>query len=294
MPVQRDRFGRFKNASRPRERTTQRLQARGQDEGEEKQDQIALLQPPPKPLDVPTPDGEDYSLEDDNVEEHDLLLERVKSGIEYTKSRKAQNLPVLQTTRFSIHLAAKKQKPSEAHTAALSLLRASPATIIYTAKDREVFELGCKNLYMVAEGVGHTSPIGPQWWVDKSAAEIKAGPLAAEEDLRKAHAKIKELETNRRKRVLPTQKQINMDWKLAEGLRRQKEGLEMFAAEDEGQEQAEEDTYEDDGVWNGQEDEGMGSELDVEQQDAYGEGGGWNDQKDDVSFELTVQDEEQY
>ncbi|KAH7384201.1 hypothetical protein DE146DRAFT_769901 [Phaeosphaeria sp. MPI-PUGE-AT-0046c] len=232
MTLRRDQMGRFVQAAQPREQMTRRAQIHLRDEDKAQQDETVLLSQSSASGNVLMSDGEQYFSGDDDVAEHDSFLERVHSAIEYTNSQLSQHLPILQTIHFSVRLPVDNHKPPESHVTALSLLRSSQAINICTSETHEVFELGCPSPYMVAACVGHTSSTDPQWWMNKSAAEIKAGPLAGKEDVRRAQAKTNELETKRRKRNLPTKKQTDMDWKLVEGLRRQESGLEMFDADD--------------------------------------------------------------
>lgn len=243
MLPQRDRSGRFKKAGGRLKRAAQQLQARHQDEGQVQLDEVAPPVLPSAPLDLPMSHKQNLFVHE-TVGYDAFFLERIQSAIDYTHSQLSQNLPILQTTRFLVQLPSASFEPPQAHVTALTLLRSCAAPIVYTSDTHNVFELGVPSPYMVAGSVGHTLINDPQWWMNKSAAEVKAGLFADEEDVRKAQAKIKEVETKKRKRTAPTKKQTNIDWKLAEGLRRQEGGLDMFDVEDEDF-QNEEDEEED-------------------------------------------------
>ena len=73
----------------------------------------------------------------------------------------------------------------------------------------------------------------PQWWIGKTAAETKAGPLADEYDVRRAAATLKGMQTKKGRKKEMTSREEEMEWKLKEGLRRQKVGLTMSDEEDE-------------------------------------------------------------
>jgi hypothetical protein len=169
----------------------------------------------------------------------------------------------MQTTRFEIPFQTATYTPSDINLIALALLDSIPAVVIYTSPSFIIYELGIPVPYFVAESSGISLIHTPQWWIDKSAAEIRAGPWADETDLRKAESKMKELETKRRKTVRKTSKQKEIEWKLEEGLRRQEAGLKMY---EDGKD--EEDACDDgdkvgDGE-NGEEDESEIDEMHVE------------------------------
>jgi hypothetical protein len=79
---------------------------------------------------------------------------RTHSGTNYTTMRLSQNLPIQQTTRFSIPRRSDDYKPSGTEVAALNLLqaRSSPAIIVYQGPCYIVSELGMPNIFVVPEG----------------------------------------------------------------------------------------------------------------------------------------------
>jgi len=95
----------------------------------------------------------------------------------------------------------------------------------------------------------------PQWWIGRTAAEIKAGPLADEYDVRSAAATMKERKRDR------TSRKEEMDWKLQEGLRRQEARLRMSDDEEDGDESLE--SGDDDDEDDGEEEEEQGSYEDL-------------------------------
>ncbi|KAL5119923.1 hypothetical protein ACEQ8H_002021, partial [Pleosporales sp. CAS-2024a] len=154
------------------------------------------------------------------ADEHDqALLDRIYTALAYTQPRLSRGLVVTQTKHFTIPLPTTTFTPSPAQTAALDLLRASPAvTTICTAPAYVVFELGVPTPYLVPESIGIHTHHDPQWWAGKSAAEIRAGPLADKADLKKTVGIQKGIETRRAKlRGKKTKRQEEIDWKLDEG-----------------------------------------------------------------------------
>jgi hypothetical protein len=172
-------------------------------------------------------------------------LERIREAIEYTRSRMSQGLPLMQTTRFEMWLETATYKPSKTEVHAFELLGDSLATIIFVHPDYIVYELGIPPPDLVVAAVGVASRHTPQWWVGKSAAQIRAGPWADAADLRKAEAKVKEMETKRRREKpgYKTLRQEENESKLKEGFRRQNAGLAMCSDEEE-EEKEEEDPEE--------------------------------------------------
>jgi hypothetical protein len=81
----------------------------------------------------------------------------------------------------------------------------------------------------------------PQWWVGKTAAETKAGPHADEYDVKRAAAHLKGLQTKKNKKKVLTVREKEIEWKLKEGMRRQKAGLKMWDGE-EDENESEEDS----------------------------------------------------
>ncbi|KAF2825718.1 hypothetical protein CC86DRAFT_370637 [Ophiobolus disseminans] len=151
----------------------------------------------------------------------------------------------MQTTRFTMPLPTKTYIPSSSETTALNLLRSSSAITILTAPDFGVFELGIPVPYLLPQGsVGHIIHT-PQWWVGKSAVEIKAGPYAEPSDLKKAAASLKGLATKKSKKTCKTAKERDIENKLEEVLRRQEAGLPMCERDGDGEGSDEEDIEDD-------------------------------------------------
>jgi hypothetical protein len=155
----------------------------------------------PSSLPTPSPEpsadsaGEELFSEEDYDHEIDPLLARIQLGIAYTNSRSEKNLPLMQTTRFVIPRPTATYAPSVRHTYALSILSASSAILVLTSPTHTVYELGMPTPYIVPEGAGVRLVHTPQWWVGKSAAEVKAGPYANEIDIRRAAGNLKGLVT---------------------------------------------------------------------------------------------------
>ncbi|EUC47277.1 hypothetical protein COCMIDRAFT_49612, partial [Bipolaris oryzae ATCC 44560] len=106
------------------------------------------------------------------------LLTRIQSGLSYTRIQHSLNLPITQTTRFSL------SPLSPSHLPALRLLR-KHATRISSSPTHEVYELGIPRPDWVQEGA-IAGVHDAQWWMGKSRAEIKAGPWADEGDVKVA------------------------------------------------------------------------------------------------------------
>jgi hypothetical protein len=95
--------------------------------------------------------------------------------------------------------------------------------------------------HFVAEGSGIRLLHSPQWWVGKSAAEIRAEPMADEYELSRVKSKIQELEMKRIKKCgRTTVRETEIESKLEEWMRRQEAGEDMFDDGDE-EEESEED-----------------------------------------------------
>jgi hypothetical protein len=169
------------------------------------------------------PVAEEHHHEDFN--ETDPLIVRICEGIDYTTSQNSSDLPIMQTTRFSIPLETSTYAPSAVEATALSLLQNSVATIISTSPSHIVYELGVPVPYFVPEGAGVRLIHTPHWWVGRSAAEVRAGPYGEEADIRKHAAKVKELATKKGKKATKTLKELEIEQKLNEGLRRQAQNL---------------------------------------------------------------------
>jgi hypothetical protein len=172
----------------------------------------------------------------DIKEDTDPLITRICKGITYTRLQCFNNLPITQTTRFSIPLRTSDYTPSATEVSALSLLQDSSAIIIAASASHVVYGIGMPIPYMVPQGAGVRLIHTPHWWVDKSPAEVRAGPHAEEVDTRRAAAKVREMETKMQKKVTKTMREKETERKLEEGLRRQAQGLKLWD-EDDGNEQ---------------------------------------------------------
>jgi hypothetical protein len=155
-----------------------------------------------------------------DVDEADPLIVRIRDGTVYMLSQNSSDLPIMQTTRFSIPLKTPAYTPSATEALALTLKK-SPATLIYTSPSHIVYELGVPIPYFVPEGAGVRLIHTPHWWVERSAAEVRAGPYADEVEVRKAAAKVKELATKQGKKMTKTLKELEIEAKINGGLRMQ-------------------------------------------------------------------------
>jgi len=62
-----------------------------------------------------------------------------------------------------------------------------------------VYELGVPVPYLVKEGAGVLLLHSPQWWLGKTAVEVKAGPHGKEHNIKRAAAHMKGVETKKMK-----------------------------------------------------------------------------------------------
>ncbi|KAH7083790.1 hypothetical protein FB567DRAFT_529928 [Paraphoma chrysanthemicola] len=184
-------------------------------------------------------DAEDnITFEEEYGEEHpdmDSMLLRIYSGIRYSRAQLRKNLPIMQSTHFTIPL------PPETPTdgTALVLLRRAEedgfATFVLESSFYIVFELGMPIPYVVPEGAGVRLVHDAQWWVGKSAAEVKAGPHAEAKDVRRAEGNLKGLATRNEKKAVKSKRQREMEGKLREGLRRQVAKEKMCDSDEDGE-----------------------------------------------------------
>jgi hypothetical protein len=163
-------------------------------------------------------------------EDENLLLDRILTGLEYTRAQHAQSKPVMQTTRFAIN------KRENLHQgSALSVLRQAGlngfATRVVLSDEHEVWEIGVPRPDWVTEGA-FGGLHDPQWWYGIDAAQVKAGPFPDEADVKKARAALKGAETRRNNRPEKSKKEQDTDWKLKKGRRRQKSRLKINDSDD--------------------------------------------------------------
>ena len=156
-------------------------------------------------------------------ESEDDLLCRIQSGIDYVREQQKKGEAVKQTTRFEL--------ANTSPSTALNLLRRH-ATHVYTSTTHDVYELGVPRPDWVTAGI-LSGLHDPQWWLNKSPAEVKAGPHAEESDVKRATAQLKGLQTRKSKKKVPTARKKEIEWKLKEGMRRQKKGLKMYGTDSE-------------------------------------------------------------
>ncbi|KAJ4362460.1 hypothetical protein N0V83_010553 [Neocucurbitaria cava] len=158
-----------------------------------------------------------YEVVEEAGEDYDDLLWRVRSGIKYVLEQQSKGEAIKQATRFEIAITSQSRGGD--------LLRRY-ATPIYASTTHEVFELGVPRPEWVTAGI-LPGLHDPQWWLDKSAAKIKAGPWAEEHDVKRAAANLKGLQTRKKKKKGPTAREKDNEWKLREGIRRQERRLKM-------------------------------------------------------------------
>lgn len=176
--------------------------------------------------------------DDDSEEEQDPLLHRIRSGIDYTRAQGR----CLQSTRFCLLTTRSDSTPDPA----LLQLRRN-ATLICASDSHEVYELSVPRPDWVKEGM-LPGIHDPQWWLDKTATEIKAGPHADEHDLKKAASRVKGSQTRKSKKTTLTVREKEVSWKLKEGMRRQEEGRSMCEDDVVTDEESKDDYDDEDGV----------------------------------------------
>ena len=159
-------------------------------------------------------------LYDGREEVEDEILNRIQEGVKYMRNQWSAGEPVKQTTRFA--MSATSRNP------ALTLLR-KYGILINTSKAHEVYELGIPRPQWVAEGM-FPGVHDPQWWLGRTAAEIKAGPYAGPDVVKRAGASLKRMETKKSKRKAQTPRKKELAWKLSEGMKRQGRQSKMYGA----------------------------------------------------------------
>ncbi|KAH7067451.1 hypothetical protein BKA63DRAFT_582333 [Paraphoma chrysanthemicola] len=180
----------------------------------------------------------DFTFKKEYGEEHldmDPVLLRIYNGIRYSRAQLRKNLPIMQTTHFTIPV----PPDTPADGTALVLLRRAEedgfATFVLESSFHIVFELGMPVPYVVPEGAGVRLIHDPQWWAGKSAAEVKAGPHAEAKDVRRAEGNLKGLATRNEKKAVKSKRQREMEEKLREGLRRQDAKGKMCDSDEDGE-----------------------------------------------------------
>ncbi|KAJ8117305.1 hypothetical protein OPT61_g1463 [Boeremia exigua] len=191
-----------------------------------------------EPVFTPTLQGSSELLEKDleqhqegNVDEDsDPLLYRVLTGLDYTRSQEAKGEKIMQTTRLVL-----KEREHRHPESALEILRQARrdghavciAMSYHEADVIEVWEIGVPRPDWISEGA-FGGIHDPQWFYNKSPAQVKAGPYATDADVDKAQAELGKL-AKRKARCVATRKAgIEIEYKLAEGLRRQELRLKMY------------------------------------------------------------------
>jgi hypothetical protein len=167
-------------------------------------------------------DEENDAVEKDEVGDEHEIIERILSAIDFSKAKKKAGQSVKQTTRFTLS--------KDTDRSAFNLLREATnnglAKLIFTNPEEECYEIA-------APDQPQHKGLDPQWWEGKSAAEIRAGPLADREDIEVADSflkkkKAKSGKRDEKRRVQRSKKKV--EDKLAEGLRRQEAGERMWNA----------------------------------------------------------------
>lgn len=169
-------------------------------------------------------------------EDDDSVLYRILTGLEYSRAQHAKGRPVLQTTRFALN-EREHRYPGSALNVLCQASKRGHATRVaigfFEGDIHELWETGVPRPDWVTEGaIGGVHD--PQWFYGIDAAQVKAGPFATEVDVKKAQATLNGAETRRRNRLEKSQKQVRIDWKLQEGLRRQELGQKMYDSDGNG------------------------------------------------------------
>ena len=196
------------------------------------QDTTVPRSPSASPVRRPSRPSDSPSVSDEEVVEaaedlHDALVGRIQSGIDYVREQQGKGEAIKQSTRFEF--------TTTSQSRASNLLRRF-ATQICASTTHEVYELGVPRPDWVTAGI-LPGLHDPQWWLDKTAAEVKAGPWAEEHDVKRAAANLKGLHTKRNKKKGPTAREKEIEWKLREGNRRQEKKLRMYDTDTESTEE---------------------------------------------------------
>ncbi|KAF2647954.1 hypothetical protein K491DRAFT_784392 [Lophiostoma macrostomum CBS 122681] len=162
-------------------------------------------------------------------------MNRITDAIDYSSECHKAGKPPLTVGRFEVTI-------STAPIADMLLQGAVDdklAVLIWHTHEKNCYEIGIRP---VPPAFSTNVGLDPHWWVGKSDAEVKVadGPLATKAQVKKMEAFLKGLETKKnkpaKKKAVATQKKETED-KLAEGLRRQEAGEQMYDSDSESGEE---------------------------------------------------------
>ncbi|KAF2637989.1 hypothetical protein P280DRAFT_87430 [Massarina eburnea CBS 473.64] len=180
----------------------------------------------PNPPSSSSSSSSDSEILSSDPEETPNRISRIRDCIAYSRTQRQTDQPYQSTTDFTLTIT------HPALTTSLQLLRSAVtsglAFLVGSTLREETFRIGVRPVIR-----GLRSPVDPTWFAVKSRAEIKAGPLADEKDVKKAGTALKGADTRRRNEVKKagrdgkTRKEMEVEDKLAEGLRRQEAGERM-------------------------------------------------------------------
>lgn len=188
--------------------------------------EIAGQQIAAAPIDkAANPPSPTSSLSLETEPENEERLNCIRIAISYTRDQLASgSLPAV-TDYFSLNLA----PPSEALTLLRRAYHNGLATLISSSRAHETYSIGIPPGPASKKFGG----LNPQWWVGLSRAEMKVGPFRDEADIRKAENDV--ISMLKRKQRSEKSGRLHIEKKIvAEGLRRQENGLQMWDEEDKG------------------------------------------------------------
>jgi hypothetical protein len=150
------------------------------------------------------------------------VFELIQDGIEYARECALNGQNPLTCRRFEIPLAVSL---SEVIQTLRDAARERLVDLIWSMPHRECYEVGFRPPPVY--GYPYATIADPHWWVGKSEAHIKAGPMADKKDIREAEGVVRRREERRVAAGSKSRRASQIEDKLAEGLRRQTEGLPM-------------------------------------------------------------------
>ncbi|KAF2468688.1 uncharacterized protein BDR25DRAFT_357045 [Lindgomyces ingoldianus] len=147
----------------------------------------------------------------------DPLVKRIQEAIEYTRGMLAVGQSILVHHQLTIPVNSVADHEAEAFDLLRQAHKAGLADLIYTNFEAECYKIGAARKDTVGYGL-----IDPLWWIGKSAAEIKAGPFANDDDIRREESILKGLKTKALQKV-PTKKYLKQIEKMGTAVQRQEE-----------------------------------------------------------------------
>jgi hypothetical protein len=158
------------------------------------------------------------------------VFELIQDGIEYARECALNGQNPLTCRRFEIPLAVSLSEVIQTLRDAAS---ERLVHLIWSTPHRECYEEGFRPPPVY--GYPYAAIADPHWWVGRTAAHVKAGPMADEKDIREAEGVVRRRDERRVAAGSKSRRASQIEDKLAEGLRRQTEGLPMCDSDSDGE-----------------------------------------------------------